>query len=52
MKIVEELRKDKEIQQLKKIYKEKFNKNAPPFNYDEYKGIDDYKKKLEELVRI
>ena len=51
MKIVEELRKDKEIQQLKNDYKKKYNKNAPPFNYDQYKGIDDYKIKLKELVK-
>ena len=51
MKLVEELRKDKEIQQLKKEYKEKYNKNAPPYNYDQYKGIDDYKEKLRRLAR-
>ena len=46
MKIVEKLRKDKELQKLKEAYKIKYNKNAPPFNYDEYYGIEDYKKKL------
>lgn len=51
MKIVEEIRKDKEIQELKKIYKEKFGKNAPPYNYDDYAGIEDYKTKLRQMVK-
>lgn len=51
MKIVEELRKDQEVQQLKEDYRKKYGKNAPPYNYDQYKGIDDYKKKLKELVK-
>lgn len=50
MKIVEMIRKDKEIQQLKAAYEEKYHKYAPPYNYDEYAGIDDYKDKLRKLV--
>ena len=50
MKIVEDLRKDKEVQELKKAYKEKYKKNAPPYNYDDYAGIEDYKKKLKERL--
>lgn len=50
MKIVEAINKDAEIQKLKKDYKEKYNKNAPPFNYDEYAGIDDYRSKLREMI--
>lgn len=50
MSIIEALRKDEEIQELKKAYKEKFQKNAPPYNYDEYGGIEDYKKKLKEKI--
>lgn len=46
MKIVEMLRTDKELQKLKEAYKSKYNKNAPPYSYDEYDGIEDYKKKL------
>lgn len=46
MKIVEIIQKDKELQKLKEAYKSKYNKNAPPFNYDEFYDIEDYKKKL------
>ncbi len=46
MKIVELLKKDEELQKLKKAYKDKYNKNAPPYNYDEYEGIEDYKNRL------
>ena len=52
MKIVQIIRKDKELQKLKEIYKRKYNKNAPPFNYDEYYGIEDYKEKLKlEIIK-
>lgn len=50
MKIVDELKKDNDIQQLKKLYKEKFKKNAPPYNYDEYAGIEDYKMQLKKMI--
>lgn len=50
MRIVEKLNQDQEIQELKKLYKEKNGKNAPPYNYDEYAGLDDYKSKLKKLV--
>lgn len=50
MKIVELINKDKEIQELKKQYKERFGKNAPPYNYDQYASIDDYKSKLKEKI--
>lgn len=51
MKLVEELSKDKEIQELKKTYKEKYGKNAPPYNYDEYSSFEDYKKRLREKCK-
>lgn len=51
MKIVEEIRNDKEIQKLKKEYKEKYKKNAPPFNYDEYFSIENYKEKLRDMMK-
>lgn len=43
MKIVEAIQKDEEIKTLKREYKEKYHKNAPPYNYDQFKGLDDYK---------
>ncbi len=50
MKIVELIVHDKEIQRLKREYREKYGKNAPPFNYDEYIDIGDYKSKLRKYV--
>lgn len=43
MKIVEAIQKDEEMKMLKREYREKYNKNAPPYNYDQFKGLDDYK---------
>ena len=43
MKIVEAIQKDEEIKTLKREYKEKYHKNASPYNYDQFKGLDDYK---------
>ena len=50
MTIVDRIKNYKEIQELKKIYKEKYGKNLP-YNYDEYNGIEDYKKKLIEKCK-
>ena len=44
MKIIEILRKDKELKMRDYIL---YQKNAPPYNYDEYYGVEDYKKKLQ-----
>lgn len=51
MNLMQVINRDKEIQELKDDYKEKYGKNAPPYNYDQYKGIEDYKKKLKELMK-
>ncbi len=48
--IIDILNDDKDLQALKKQYEEKYMKNAPPFNTDEYNGIDDYKEQLKKLV--
>lgn len=49
-KFIEVIKNDKEIQMLKKQYEEKYDENPPPYNYDEYLGLDDYKEKLKNLV--
>lgn len=49
-KLIEAIKNDKEIQMLKKQYEEKYGENPPPYNYDEYSGLDDYKEKLKKLV--
>lgn len=43
MKIVEAIQKDEEIKTLKREYKEKYHKMLQPYNYDQFKGLDDYK---------
>ena len=52
MRIVEVLQKDEELKQIKEEYKKKFSKNAPPYNYDQYNGIEDYKQKLKKLIDV
>ena len=43
MKIGEVIQKDEEIKMLNREYREKHHKSAPPYNYDQFKGLDDYK---------
>lgn len=49
MKIVERLKLDEEIQELKKQLYEATGERLP-FNYDCYLGIDDYKEHLRKCV--
>lgn len=50
-KLLETLKKDVEIQAMKKEWKErKPSIPFPGYNYDEYGGIDDYKKKIRESL--
>jgi hypothetical protein len=50
MTIVDRIKNDKEIQELKKIHIEKYGKNLP-YNYDQYNNLEDYKKKLREKCK-
>lgn len=50
MKIVERLREDKEIQELKKQLYELTGRSLS-FNYDCYLGVDEYKEHLRECVK-
>ena len=48
--IFDYLRTNPELQQIKEEWKEVFGTHIPPYNYDEYNGLEDYKKQLwEEL---
>ena len=40
------LRTDEELLTMRKEWKIKKNTPFPPYNYDEYGGIDDYKEKI------
>ncbi|MEI3190384.1 MAG: hypothetical protein V8S38_12380 [Lachnospiraceae bacterium] len=52
MTLMEYLRTDEELKEYRRKWKEKLKEPFPPYNYDEFKGIDAYKefikKKLEE----
>lgn len=45
------IREDKEIQEMRKEWREKKDYPFPPYNYDEYGGIDDYKQKIRRRLR-
>ena len=40
------LRTDKELLAMREEWKKKKRTPFPPYNYDEYAGIDDYKQKI------
>ena len=53
MNLMENLRNDAELKQLREEWKKKSGSSFPPYNYDEYTGIDDYKQKIrKELEKI
>jgi len=51
MALVEILRNDKEIIELRAEWEEKMSTPFPPYNYDEYYGIEDYKKKIRQRMK-
>lgn len=50
MNIVDVLKQDEMIQRYRKEFKEKYKRNPPPFNFDEYESIEDYREYLRKLV--
>lgn len=46
MKLMEYLRTDEELKSFREEWKTKFIEPFPPYNYDCYNGIDDYKAKI------
>lgn len=44
------LENDKELTELKELYKKKFGKPAFGYNYDEFPTIEDYKNRLREYI--
>lgn len=44
------LRDDEDLKQYRKEWGEKFEQPFPPWNYDCYMGIDDYKQKIREAL--
>lgn len=51
MKLMEYLRTDEELKQLREEWKTKFTRSFPPYNYDEYGGIDDYKQRIKNALK-
>lgn len=51
MALIEKIRNDKKIAELKAEWKEKMNTPFPPYNYDEYSGLDDYKEKIQQRLK-
>lgn len=49
--IITTLKDDSEYQEIRTIWKEVFDTNVPPYNYDEYGGIEDYKTKLKRIIK-
>ena len=50
-KLVKALKDDQELQELRIKWKEKTDTPFPPFNWDEYDGIPDYKRKISEKLK-
>ena len=50
-KLMEVLRNDQELQKMRKEWKERTSCPFPPYNYDEYGGIEDYKNKIRERLK-
>ena len=50
MRMLEVIRNDKEIQQFRHEWEEKFTQPFPLWNYDEFGGIDDYKQRIRDAL--
>ncbi len=51
MALVEAIKKDKEIAELRSKWKEKKTTPFPLYNHDEYRGIEDYKEKIRQKLK-
>ena len=49
---MEYLKADEELKRLREEWKKRFSTPFPPYNYDEYAGIDDYKEKIKEELYL
>ena len=51
MDLIQRLRADAELKDLRLKWKEVFDTPFPPYNWDEYGGIDDYKEKIRSKLK-
>lgn len=49
-KMLEYLRNDEELGKYRKDWEKKFGQPFPPWNYDSYRGVDDYKQRIKEAL--
>ena len=52
MTLIEYLKKDEELKKYRERWKEKYEEPFPPYNYDEYGNIDDYKVKIRKQLEL
>lgn len=50
MNLLQYLKTDAEMQELRLRWKEVFDTPFPPYNWDEYNGVGDYKNKIKSKI--
>lgn len=50
MELIQYLKNDEEIKALRTAWKKVYDTPFPPYNWDEYNGIEDYKKKIRDKI--
>lgn len=51
MDLISFLKTDEELKDLRLKWKKVYESPFPPYNWDEYGGIDDYKRKLRDWIK-
>lgn len=50
MKLIQFLKNDEEIKELRIAWKKVYSAPFPPYNWDEYNGVEEYKEKIREKI--
>nr|DAL80856.1 MAG TPA: hypothetical protein [Caudoviricetes sp.] len=51
MELLQYLKLDEELKELRLKWKEAYSTPFPPYNWDEYAGIEDYKNQIREKLK-
>ena len=51
MELLQYLKLDEELKELRLKWKEAYGTPFPPYNWDEYAGIEDYKNQIREKLK-
>lgn len=51
MDLIEYLKTDDELKSLREKWKKIFDTPFPPYNWDQYGGINDYKNKIRDMIK-